>query len=198
MRSAPLEAALSFKTKSVPGRAFTKTLSSRCFATYIARIMARPRPPEFDKKKVVAENRRARFEYFLEDFFEAGIALTGTEVKSLRFGEGSIAEAYAEVKDGQVSLINANIPEYSHGNRLNHEPKRPRKLLLHEREIEKMHKGMSREGMTLIPMSVYFNSRGRAKVELALAKGKKLHDKRETTKDRDWKRDQARLMRDRG
>ena len=166
--------------------------------SYIAAPMARPRPPEFEKTKIVAENRRARFEYFLEEFFEAGIALTGTEVKSLRFGEGSIAEAYAEVKDGQVSLINANIPEYSHGNRLNHEPKRPRKLLLHEREIEKMHKGLSREGMTLIPMSVYFNGRGRAKVELALAKGKKLHDKRETVKDRDWKRDQQRLMRERG
>jgi SsrA-binding protein len=160
--------------------------------------MARPRPAEFDKKKVVAENRRARFEYFLEDFFEAGIALTGTEVKSLRFGEGSIAESYAEVKDGQAWLINANIPEFSHGNRFNHEPKRPRKLLLHEREIEKIHTGVSREGMTLIPMSVYFNGRGRAKVEIALAKGKKLHDKRETIKERDWKRDAARLMRDRG
>jgi SsrA-binding protein len=160
--------------------------------------MARPRPIEFDKKKVVAENRRARFEYFLEEFFEAGIALTGTEVKSLRFGEGSIAESYAEVKDGQAWLINANIPEFSHGNRFNHEPKRPRKLLLHERELEKLHVGVSREGMTLIPMSVYFNSRGRAKVELALAKGKKLHDKRETTKERDWKRDQQRLLRERG
>ena len=152
----------------------------------------------FDKVKTVAENRRARFEYFIDETFEAGIALSGTEVKSLRFGEGSIAESYAHVHDGEAWLVNANIPEFSHGNRFNHEPKRPRKLLLHEREIEKMHKGMSREGMTLIPMSVYFNSRGRAKVELALAKGKKLHDKRETTKDRDWKRDQARLMRDRG
>jgi SsrA-binding protein len=160
--------------------------------------MARPRPLEFDKKKIVAENRRARFEYFLEDFYEAGIALTGTEVKSLRFGEGSIAESYAEVKDGQAWLINANIPEFSHGNRYNHEPKRPRKLLLHEREIEKIHVGVSREGMTLIPMAVYFNSRGRAKVELALAKGKKLHDKRETAKERDWKRDQQRLLRERG
>jgi len=160
--------------------------------------MARPRPLEFDKKKIVAENRRARFEYFLEDSYEAGIALTGTEVKSLRFGEGSIAESYAEVKDGQAWLINANIPEFSHGNRFNHEPKRPRKLLLHEREIEKIHVGVSREGMTLIPMAVYFNSRGRAKVELALAKGKKLHDKRETAKERDWKRDQQRLMRERG
>jgi SsrA-binding protein len=160
--------------------------------------MARPRPVEFEKTKIVAENRRARYEYFLEQFFEAGIALTGTEVKSLRFGEGTIAESYAEVKDGQVSLINANIPEYNFGNRFNHEPKRPRKLLLHEREIEKMKHGVGREGMTLIPLSIYFNSKGRAKVELALAKGKKLHDKRETSKERDWKREQGRLLRDRG
>ena len=160
--------------------------------------MARPRPAEFEKKKVVAENRRARFEYFLEQFFEAGIALSGTEVKSLRFGEGTIAESYAEIKNGQVNLINANIPEFSHGNRFNHEPKRPRKLLLHERELNKMLTGIGREGMTLIPLSIYFNGRGRAKVELALAKGKKLHDKRATVAERDWKRDQARLMRERG
>ncbi|PTQ11599.1 SsrA-binding protein [Sphingomonas oleivorans] len=160
--------------------------------------MARPRPAAFEKVKTVAENRRARYEYFLEDFFEAGIALTGTEVKSLRFGEGSIAESYAEVKDGQVWLVNSNVPEFSHGNRFNHEPKRPRKLLLHEREIEKMRNAVAREGMTLIPLSIYFNGRGRAKVELALAKGKKLHDKRETVKERDWKRDQQRLLRERG
>lgn len=160
--------------------------------------MARPRPAEFDKVKTVAENRRARHEYFLEQFFEAGIALTGTEVKSLRFGEGSIAESYAEVKDDQVWLVNANVPEFSHGNRFNHEPKRPRKLLLHEREINKLRAGVQREGMTLIPLSIYFNSRGRAKVELALAKGKKMHDKRETAKERDWKRDQARILRERG
>jgi SsrA-binding protein len=160
--------------------------------------MSRPKPTEFEKTKIVAENRRARHEYFLEQFFEAGIALTGTEVKSLRFGEGSIAESYAEVKNGQVSLVNANIPEFSHGNRFNHEPKRPRRLLLHEREIAKLYQGVSREGMTLIPLAIYFNNRGRAKVELALAKGKKLHDKRETAKERDWKREQARLLRDRG
>ncbi|HWW64892.1 MAG TPA: SsrA-binding protein SmpB [Sphingomonadaceae bacterium] len=160
--------------------------------------MARPKPASFEKTKVVAENRRARFEYFLEDFFEAGIALTGTEVKSLRFGEGSIAESYAEVKGNEVWLVNANVPEFSHGNRFNHEPKRPRKLLLHEREIEKMRVAVSREGMTLIPLSIYFNPRGRAKVELALAKGKKLHDKRETEKARDWKREQGRLLRERG
>jgi SsrA-binding protein len=160
--------------------------------------MSRPKPVEFEKTKIVAENRRARYEYFLEQFFEAGIALTGTEVKSLRFGEGTIAESYAEIRDGQVNLINANIPEFSHGNRFNHEPRRPRKLLLHEREIAKMHQGVNREGMTLIPIAIYFNKRGRAKVELALAKGKKLHDKRETAKERDWKREQGRILRDRG
>ena len=165
---------------------------------YIARPMARPRPLEFDKKKIVAENRKARFEYFLEEFFEAGIALQGTEVKSLRFGEGSIAESYAEVRDGQAWLVNANIPEFSHGNRFNHEPKRPRKLLLHQRQVEKLHGAVAREGMTLIPMSIYFNGRGRAKVELALAKGKKTHDKRESIKERDWKREQGRILRDRG
>jgi SsrA-binding protein len=158
--------------------------------------MARPTPPEFDKVKTVAENRRARFEYFIEDKFEAGIALSGTEVKSLRFGEGSIAEAYAHVHDGEAWLINANIPEFSHGNRFNHEPKRPRKLLLHEREIEKMIGAVERKGMTLIPLSIYFNGRGRAKVELALAKGKQAHDKRATMKERDWKRDQQRIMRE--
>ena len=160
--------------------------------------MARPKPPTFDKQKVVAENRRARFEYSIEQVFEAGIALTGTEVKSLRFGEGSIAESYAEVKDGQMWLINANIPEFSHGNRFNHEAKRPRKLLLHEREINKLHGAVAREGMTLVPLSVYFNARGRAKVELALAKGRKAHDKREAEKEKDWKREQGRLMRERG
>ena len=160
--------------------------------------MVRPKPAAFDKKKVVAENRRARFDYALDERFEAGIALAGTEVKSLRFGEGSIAESYAEVRDGEVWLINANIPEFSHGNRFNHEPKRPRKLLLHQREIEKMIGAVERKGMTLIPLSIYFNSRGRAKVELALAKGKQAHDKRQTIKDRDWQRDKARLMRERG
>jgi len=158
--------------------------------------MARPHHPAFDKQKSVAENRRARFEYFIDTVFEAGIMLTGTEVKSLRFGEGSIAEAYAEVKNGEVWLVNANVPEFSHGNRFNHSPKRPRKLLLHEREIAKLTGAVERRGMTLVPLSVYFNSRGRAKVELALAKGKNAADKRATVKDRDWKRDQARIMRE--
>ena len=158
--------------------------------------MARPTHAQFDKKKIVAENRRARFDYYIEDTTEAGIALTGTEVKSLRFGEGSIAESYAEVKDGQVWLINSNVPEFSHGNRFNHEPKRPRKLLLHAREIDRFTGAVERKGMTLVPLAIYFNSRGRAKVELALAKGKNVADKRATIKDRDWQREQARVMRD--
>lgn len=160
--------------------------------------MPRPKPQTFDKAKIVAENRRARFDYAIDTTYEAGIALTGTEVKSLRFGEGSIAESYAEIDDGAVWLVNSNIPEFSHGNRFNHEPKRPRKLLLHEREINKLHGAVAREGMTLVPLMIYFNSRGRAKVELALAKGRKAHDKREAIKERDWKREAQRLMRDRG
>jgi len=158
--------------------------------------MARPTPAQFDKKKTVAENRRARFDYFIDDTMEAGIALTGTEVKSLRFGEGSIAESYAEVRGNEVWLVNANVPEFSHGNRFNHEPKRPRKLLLHEREIAKLTGAVERKGMTLVPLSVYFNGRGRAKVELALARGKNNADKRETVKQRDWKREQSRIMRE--
>ena len=171
--------------------------SRREFSRY--NFMARQQSAaEFDKKKVVAENRRARFDYVVEQVFEAGIALHGTEVKSLRFGEGTIAESYAEVNGGEVWLINANIPEFSHGNRFNHEPRRPRKLLLHSREIARLHGAVARQGMTLVPLSIYFNERGRAKVELALAKGKKLHDKRQAEADRDWQRDKARLLRDRG
>jgi len=159
--------------------------------------MARPRPPE-EKVKTVAENRRARYDYAIESTVEAGIMLTGTEVKSLRFGEGSIAESYAEVKGAEVWLVNSNIPEFSHGNRFNHEPKRPRKLLLHEREIAKLHTAVARQGMTLIPLAIYFNGRGRAKVELALGKGRKSHDKREYEAEKDWKREAARVLRDRG
>jgi SsrA-binding protein len=160
--------------------------------------MPRPKPETFDKKKIVAENRRARFDYAIEDKYEAGIALTGTEVKSLRFGEGSIAESYAEVSEEEVWLVNANIPEFSHGNRFHHDPKRRRKLLLHQREIAKLHGAVARQGMTLVPLSVYFNSRGRAKVELALAKGRKAHDKRDYEKEKDWKREQGRLLREHG
>ena len=160
--------------------------------------MARPQNKTFDKIKTVAENRRARFDYYIEDTFEAGIMLTGTEVKSLRFGEGSIAESYAEVRNGEVWLVNSNVPEFSHGNRFNHEPKRPRKLLLHEREIARLHGAVERKGMTLVPLSIYFNSKGRAKVELALARGKNVADKRQTVKDRDWQRQKARVMREHG
>ncbi|HEX9805336.1 MAG TPA: SsrA-binding protein SmpB [Alteraurantiacibacter sp.] len=160
--------------------------------------MARPKPETFDKQKIVADNRRAKFDYAIEDKFEAGLQLQGTEVKALRAGEGSIGESYAEIRDGQCWLVNANIPEFSHGNRNNHEPKRPRKLLLHQREISKLLGAVERKGMTLVPLSIYFNSRGRAKVELALAKGRQAQDKREYIKDRDWQRDKARIMRDRG
>ncbi|OJY63688.1 MAG: SsrA-binding protein [Sphingobium sp. 66-54] len=160
--------------------------------------MARPRPSAFNKVKTVAENRRARFDYAIQDVFEAGIVLRGTEVKSLRFGDGSISESYAEVKGEEIWLVNSNIPEFSHGNRFNHEPKRPRKLLLNAREIVRMHGAVARQGMTLVPLSVYFNERGKAKVELALAKGKNVRDKRETTKEREWKREQGRLMKDHG
>ncbi|QQN73848.1 SsrA-binding protein SmpB [Croceicoccus sp. YJ47] len=158
--------------------------------------MARPKPTSFDKQKTVAENRRARFDYHIDEVFEAGIALTGTEVKSLRGGEGSIAESYAELRKGEVWLVNANVPEFSHGNRFNHEPKRPRKLLLHERQISKLHGAVERKGMTLVPLSIYFNGQGRAKVELALARGKNVADKRATVKDRDWKRQQQRILRE--
>ncbi|KTR84924.1 SsrA-binding protein [Novosphingobium barchaimii] len=160
--------------------------------------MARPQHKEFDKVKTVAENRRARYDYHIEDTYEAGIMLTGTEVKSLRFGEGSIAESYAEVKGRECWLVNSNVPEFSHGNRFNHEPKRPRKLLLREREIARLHGMVERKGMTLVPLSIYFNGRGRAKVELALARGKNAADKRSTIKERDWKREQGRILREHG
>jgi len=160
--------------------------------------MAREVPQPFDKAKVVAENRRARFDYFVEERFEAGIQLAGTEVKALRQGEASIAESYATVNGEEVFLINSHIPEYSHGNRLNHEPRRARKLLLKAREIAKLQGAITRQGLTLVPLSIYFTPRGRAKVELALARGKKEHDKRETIKERDWKREQQRLLRHNG
>ena len=157
--------------------------------------MAKPLPQPFDKQKVVAENRRARF---VEERLEAGIQLTGTEVKSLRQGEGSIAESYATANGEEIWLINSHIPEYSHANRLNHEPRRPRKLLLKNREIAKLQGAVTRQGLTLVPLSLYFNASGRAKLELALARGKKVHDKRETIKERDWKREQSRLLRSKG
>ena len=145
--------------------------------------------------KVVADNRRARFNYEIGESFEAGIALTGSEVKSLRAGKATIAESYADAKNGEIWLINANIPEYQQAGRFNHAPKRPRKLLLHEREINKLAGAVDREGMTIVPLKFYFNERGRAKVEIALAKGKKLHDKRAAEKEREWNREKQRLLR---
>jgi SsrA-binding protein len=149
-------------------------------------------------RKILADNRRARFDYHLEETFEAGIALTGTEVKSLRTGQSSIVESYVAVAGDQLELVNATIPIYEAANRQNHHPTRPRRLLLHRREIDKMLGAVRRQGRSLIPLKLYFNARGLIKLELAIAVGKKLHDKRATNKDRDWKRDQGRLMRDRG
>ena len=148
--------------------------------------------------KLIAENRRARFDYFLEDKLEAGIMLTGTEVKALREGRANIAESYVGVEGRDLALINAHIPEYGPANRFNHEPRRQRKLLLHRKQIDKLLGAIQRDGRTLIPTKLYFNEKGMVKLELSLAKGKKLHDKREVQADRDWKREQGRLMRDRG
>lgn len=159
-----------------------------------------PKKKKSDKNfKVAADNRRARYDYEIGDPVEAGIALTGTEVKALRTGKATIAESYVDVdKQGQVSLINANIPEYLQANRFNHEPRRPRRLLLKAREINKLAQGVEREGMTVVPLKLYFNDKGRAKLQIALARGKKLHDKRETERKRDWGREKARLMREKG
>ena len=148
--------------------------------------------------KVVAHNRRARFNYEIGETFEAGIALTGTEVKALRQGKATIGESYADPRAGEVWLVNANIPEYLQAGRFNHPPKRPRKLLLHRRQINKLMGAVEREGMTLVPLRLYFNEKGRAKLELALARGKKLHDKRETEKKRSWERERGRLLRAKG
>ena len=149
-------------------------------------------------RKLIAENRRARFDYFLEESFEAGLALTGTEVKSLRGGRANIAESYAAVEGRELMLVNADIPPYGQANRFNHEPRRPRKLLMRRRQIDKLIGAVQREGRTLIPVKLYFNERGLAKLEVALAKGKKAHDKREASAERDWQRDKARLLREKG
>ncbi len=149
-------------------------------------------------RQVVAENRKARFNFEIGDTVEAGIALTGTEVKSLRQAKANIAESYVSPEGGEVWLVNSYIPEYLQANRFNHETRRPRKLLLHRREIGRLVAGVQREGMTIVPLRLYFNEKGRAKVEIALARGKKLHDKRETEKSRDWDREKARLLRDKG
>ena len=148
--------------------------------------------------RLVAENRKARFNYEILETFEAGIALQGTEVKSLRMGKSNIAEAYAAEEGGDLYLINAHIPEYLQANRFNHETRRPRRLLLHKKEISKLIGAIQRDGMTLVPLKLYFNAKGRAKLLLGLARGKKIHDKRETEKKRSWERDKARIMRERG
>lgn len=148
--------------------------------------------------KLIAENRRARYDYFLEETFEAGLVLTGSEVKSLRTGRANIAESYASVEGDEVVLINADIPPFAQANRFNHEPRRHRKLLLHRKQLDKLIGAVTREGRTIIPTKLYWNDKGLAKLEIALAKGKKLHDKREATAERDWQRDKARLLRDRG
>lgn len=146
----------------------------------------------------IALNRKARRNYFIEETVEAGIVLTGTEVKTLRLGQASIAEAYANEQEGELYLVNATIPEYKNAKRDNHTPHRPRKLLLHKRQLAKFLAEVRSGGMTIVPLSLYFNERGRAKVELALAKGKKLYDKRAAEKNRDWGRQKARLMREKG
>ncbi|HEV2531154.1 SsrA-binding protein SmpB [Phenylobacterium sp.] len=149
--------------------------------------------------KLIAENRRARYDYFLEDSFEAGLMLTGSEVKSLRNGRANIAESYAAVEGRDIMLVNADIPPYAQaGPHWNHEPRRHRKLLLKRKEIDRLIGAVQREGRTIIPTKLYWNDRGIAKLEVALAKGKKMHDKREATADRDWARDKARLLRDKG
>jgi len=153
---------------------------------------------EQPKTKVIAENRRARFDYFLEDFVEAGIQLLGTEIKALRDGRANIAEIYVSPEGRDLVLINADIPPYKQANRFNHEPRRPRRLLLHRKQIDRMIGAVQRDGQTIIPVRLYLNEAGKAKIEIAMAKGKKLHDKREASAERDWQRDKARLLRDKG
>ena len=148
--------------------------------------------------KLIAENRRARFDYLLEETFEAGISLTGSEVKSLRLGKANIAESYASADGDEITLVNAYIPEYGPANRFNHAPRRPRRLLLHRKQINRLLGAVRRDGRTLIPVRLYWNDKGLAKLELALAKGKTAPDKRQTVADRDWKREQGRLLRDKG
>jgi SsrA-binding protein len=143
---------------------------------------------------VVAQNRKARHNYFIEETFEAGLSLTGTEVKSLRGGRSTIAESYVTAVEGEAWLVNATIPVYAGGNRNNHEPRRPRKLLLHRAQVNKLIGAIQRQGRTVVPLQVYFNEKGRAKLEIALALGKKAHDKRATIKERDWQRQRSRLL----
>ena len=149
--------------------------------------------------KTVAQNRKARFDYFIEEVMEAGIMLTGTEVKSLRSGQASVAESYADVRNSEIFLLNVYIPEYNKAHvKLQHDVRRPRKLLLHRNQMNKLIGAVARKGTTIVPLSIYFNDRGIAKVELGIAAGKKQYDKRATEKDRDWKRERSRVMADKG
>lgn len=148
--------------------------------------------------KILAENRKARFDYEILDKLEAGMVLTGTEVKSLRVGKANIAESYASFEKGEFWLINSYISEYTEANRFNHDPRRLRKLLVSKKEASRMFNAVSREGMTIVPLRLYFNNKGRVKIEIATAKGKKLHDKRETEKSRDWNREKSRLLKSYG
>ncbi|MEM9371296.1 MAG: SsrA-binding protein SmpB [Pseudomonadota bacterium] len=159
--------------------------------------MAKARKPNV---KVAAENRRARHNYFIEDTIETGMVLVGSEVKSLREGKANIAESYATVENGELWLVNSYIPPYvqAKNDAFGHTERRRRKLLVSKRELSKLWQGIGREGMTLVPLKLYFNDKGRAKLEIGLAKGKKMADKRETEKKRDWQRDKARLLRERG
>ncbi|MEP2979535.1 MAG: SsrA-binding protein SmpB [Lentilitoribacter sp.] len=160
--------------------------------------MAAKKKKSDPNKKIVAENRKARYNYELIEVLEAGLMLTGTEVKSLREGKANIAESYASFEEGEIWLINSYVPEYLQGNRFNHEPRRKRKLLLKAREVKRFSDAIDRDGMTLVPLKIYFNDRGRAKIEIALGKGKKLHDKRQAEKTRDWNRQKAKLLKDHG
>lgn len=149
--------------------------------------------------KTIADNRKARRNYEISENFEAGLQLLGTEVKSMRHQTANIAESYAEIKDNELWLVNSNIPVYEQAaNRMNHEPRRPRKLLMHRREINRLKAAIQRKGLTVVPLRLYFNDKGRVKIDIALAKGRKLHDKRQVEKSRDWQRDKARLMREKG
>lgn len=148
---------------------------------------------EKNGRKVVAENRRARHDYEIIEVVQAGVVLTGTEVKSARASTVSIAESYVSSENGELWLVNSNVPEYLAGNRFNHDPKRLRKLLVRRAQIEKMSRAVQRDGMTMVPLSMYFEN-GRLKIDVAVAKGRKAHDKRQAIKERDWKRDQARLL----
>ena len=156
------------------------------------------RKKEEPERRIVADNRKARHAYAIESTLETGIVLTGSEVKALRTGKATIGESYAQAKNGEILLVNAYIPEYTMANRFNHEPRRVRKLLVHRTEARKLSAAVQREGMTLIPLRLYFNPKGIAKLELGVARGKKLHDKRQTEKARDWARAKARLLREKG